>query len=271
MQNMSINLFQAAHQCIFEADPINKSQLTREYAQSWREQTLTFDPTQSAIETIAEPGRPAKPELIQPTKVPRRRVGDTEGLASLIHAIAHIEFNAINLAWDAVYRFRDMPTQYYDDWVRVADEEAYHYTLLADRLAELGYQYGDFPAHDGLWDMARRTDHDVLVRMALVPRVMEARGLDATPKIVSRLRSINDEKTIALLDIITRDEIGHVEIGTRWFNYCCKLANVEPEATFKDLLFQYGKGRIKSPLHLEARRKAGFTESELSMLQSLAE
>ena len=265
------NLFEVAYQCICEKDPKKKSKLTRFYTKQWRNGELVFQPSDLPVKTIEKPGRPAKPELVQPTKVARRRVGDKEGLASLIHAIAHIEFNAINLAWDAVYRFREMPQAFFDDWVKVADEEAYHYTLLTDRLAELGYGYGDFTAHDGLWDMARRTDHDVLVRMALVPRVMEARGLDATPKIVSRLRSINDEATIALLDIIMRDEIGHVEIGTRWFNFCCQLANVEPESTFKDLLFQYGKGRIKSPLHLEARRKAGFTESELSLLQSLAD
>ena len=265
------NLFETAYQCLCENDPQSKAAQTRAYAELWREGQLSFQPSALPVRSIKEPGRPSKPELVLPTKVARRRVGDEEGLASLIHAIAHIEFNAINLAWDAVYRFREMPRAYYDDWVKVADEEAYHYTLLTDRLAELGYAYGDFSAHDGLWDMARRTDHDVLVRMALVPRVMEARGLDATPKIVSRLRSINDHATIALLDIIMRDEIGHVEIGTRWFNFCCELAKVEPESTFKDLLFQYGKGRIKSPLHLEARRKAGFTESELSLLQSLAD
>lgn len=264
------SIFDRAYECISEADPAEKSRLTRLYAQQWRNDEITLEASPLAVTAIDIPGRPDKPELVHPTEVAKRRVGGTEGLASLIHAIAHIEFNAINLAWDAVYRFRDMPEQYYHDWVKVADEEAYHYTLLIDRLAQLDYAYGDFTAHDGLWDMARRTDHDVLIRMALVPRVMEARGLDATPKIVSRLKSINDHATIALLDIIMRDEIGHVEIGSRWFNYCCHQKGLEPESTFKDLLFQYGKGKIKAPLHLEARRKAGFTESELTMLQSLA-
>ncbi len=264
------NIFDIAYQCIREADPREKSKLTRVCAQRWRSGEITFESPQGDVVAIDVPGRPAQPELVHPSKVGKRRVGGREGLASLIHAIAHIEFNAINLAWDAVYRFRDMPEQFYHDWVKVADEEAYHYTLLVERLAELGYAYGDFTAHDGLWDMACRTRHDVLVRMALVPRVMEARGLDATPKIVSRLKSINDETTIALLDIIMRDEIGHVEIGTRWFNYCCSQRGLEPETTFKDLLFQYGKGKIKAPLHLEARRKAGFTEGELTMLLGLS-
>ena len=264
------NIFDVAYECICEPDPVEKSKLTRMYAEQWRSGGLEFVESDSPVKPIDVPGRPEKPELVEPTSVAKRRVGGAEGLASLIHAIAHIEFNAINLAWDAVYRFREMPRDYYSDWIKVADEEAYHYTLLTDRLAELDYAYGDFTAHDGLWDMARRTDHDVLVRMALVPRVMEARGLDATPKIVSRLKSINDEATIALLDIIMRDEIGHVAIGTRWFNYCCEQQGLEPESTFKDLLFQYGKGKIRVPLHLSARRKAGFTESELDMLQTLA-
>jgi uncharacterized ferritin-like protein (DUF455 family) len=194
-----------------------------------------------------------------------------EGHAALIHSIAHIEFNAINLALDAVYRFRDMPDAYYDDWLRVADEEAYHFQLMRDHLRSLGYDYGDFDAHNGLWEMAVKTAHDPLVRMALVPRVLEARGLDVTPGIMKKLADRGDEAAVAILEIIFRDEVGHVEIGSRWFRYLCEQRNVEPEATFRGLFEEYMgapvKGRAKSGLHRDARLAAGFSENELDYLE----
>ncbi|MEJ2654165.1 MAG: ferritin-like domain-containing protein [Acidihalobacter sp.] len=149
--------------------------------------------------------------------MPRRGLGTREGRAALVHAVAHIEFNAINLALDAVYRFRSLPRAYYDDWLRVADEEARHFMLLADRLTDFGMRYGDLPAHNGLWEMAVKTADDWLLRMALVPRVLEARGLDVTPGMIERLRQAGDMETVAALEVILREEVGHVAIGSRWF------------------------------------------------------
>ena len=188
----------------------------------------------------------------------------------MIHAIAHIEFNAINLAWDAVYRFRRLPGQFYDDWVRVADEEAYHFQLVRGHLATLGYDYGDFDAHDGLWEMARKTAHDPMVRMALVPRVLEARGLDVTPGIMARLARHGDHAAVAVLEIILREEVGHVEIGSRWFRYLCDHRGLHPQETFRHLFDRYMTGRRKGPLHRQARLRAGFSEEELDYLEGMA-
>jgi len=207
---------------------------------------------------------------VPPRDLPRRRLGSTLGRATLLHALAHIEFNAINLAWDAVYRFREKPEAYYADWVSVAAEEAYHFRLLCERLGVHGFGYGDFDAHDGLWEMARKTAHDPLVRMALVPRVLEARGLDVTPGIIQRLQQAGDSAAVDVLKIILHDEIGHVEIGTRWFRYLCAERGLDPEATFAQLLHQYMKGQVKKPFHYQARKQAGFKEIEMETLEELA-
>lgn len=282
------NIFDIAAQCLAECDPARKAQFTRESAARWRagEYILgRYDDKTSPLplgegqgegssipppEPIGEPGRPARPPLVSPRELPKRGFNTVEGRAALIHAVAHIEFNAINLAWDAVYRFRDMPRLYYSDCVRVADEEAYHFTLLRGRLQSLGYDYGDFTAHNGLWEMARDTAHDVLIRMALVPRVLEARGLDVTPGMMARLRAAGDEETVGLLEIILRDEIGHVEIGSRWFRYACEQRGLTPEPTFRELIDRYMKGRIKGPFHRDARLQAGFSETELLLLNDLS-
>jgi len=219
--------------------------------------------------TIVEPGRPAKPELVAPRALARRSAHTPEGRAALIHALCHIEFNAINLALDAVYRFRQMPGGYYTDWLQVAKEEAYHFGLLEQHLATLGYRYGDFPAHNGLWEMALETDHDVLVRMALVPRVMEARGLDVTPSIMDKLSAAGDEDAVAILQIIQRDEVGHVEIGTRWYRYVCEQRGLDAFATFKQLLKRYLKGQVRGPYDIEMRKRAGFSEEELAYLEGV--
>jgi uncharacterized ferritin-like protein (DUF455 family) len=193
-----------------------------------------------------------------------------QGRAALLHALAHIEYNAINLAWDAVYRFRNMPADYYADWVRVATEEATHFALLRERLNTLGCEYGDFPAHDGLWDMARRTAHDVLVRMALVPRALEARGLDVTPGMMARLRQAGDPESAHILQTILCDEIGHVAAGTRWFRYVCQQRHLDPLETFRRLLAEFLPGPVRRPLNREARRRAGFSRGELNLLQELS-
>jgi len=191
-----------------------------------------------------------------------------EGRCVMLHAIAHIEFNAINLALDAVARFSGMPVNYYEDWIRVAAEEAYHFTLLADHLVHLGSAYGDHPAHDGLWDMAVRTQHDPLARMALVPRTLEARGLDAAPPIRARLAQAGDTVAAGILDIILRDEIGHVAIGNRWFRWLCQRGGHDPLAFYAVLAQDYRAPRLKGPFNLPARRAAGFDEAELLALQA---
>lgn len=209
------------------------------------------------------PGRPARPQLIDPREVPRRALGSAEGRAALIHAIAHIEFNAINLALDAGWRFADMPEAYYADWLSVAQDEARHFALLRARLQALGHDYGDFAAHDGLWEAAEKTAQDPLLRMALVPRVLEARGLDVTPGMMRRLREVGDRETVAILKIILREEVRHVAIGTRWFRHLCAARGLDPPATFARLLAEHGV-RLRPPFNREARLAAGFLESEFA-------
>jgi len=217
-----------------------------------------------------EPGRPARPPLVAPREVSKRSAAAGEAHAALIHAMAHIEFNAINLALDAVCRFPGQPQAFYTDWFSVAVEEAHHFELLRDHLRGGGRDYGDFPAHDGLWQMALKTAHDPLVRMALVPRVLEARGLDASPGIIRRLRENGDERGAAIVEIILRDEVGHVAIGTRWFNHLCAARGLDAEQTFERLLRDYHAPRPVLPLNEEARRRAAFTAQEMALIQTLA-
>ncbi|MES2489251.1 MAG: ferritin-like domain-containing protein [Pseudomonadota bacterium] len=208
------------------------------------------------------PGRPALPTLVPPNKVPYRGLGTPEGRAALIHAVAHIEFNAVNLALDACWRFRDQPDDYYRDWLSVAQDEARHFLMLSGRLKELGYAYGDFVAHNGLWEMAEKTADDVLVRMAVVPRVLEARGLDVTPGIIHRFTELRDAETVRILGIILEEEVRHVEIGTRWYRHFCALKGVDPDSTFRAILTEH-RMRIRLPLNTEARARAGFNDQEL--------
>ena len=219
---------------------------------------------------IDEPGRPERPRLVPPRELERRSTGSSEAHAALIHAVAHIEFNAVNLALDAACRFPGLPMQYYVDWLHVAAEEAIHFSLLRAHLRGLGYDYGDFPAHDGLWQMARKTAHDPLVRMALVPRVLEARGLDASPAMIRRLQAAGDARGAEILGIILRDEVGHVAIGSRWFRHLCAERGLEPEATFERMLAQYDAPRPVLPLNVDARRCALFSARELEQLEQLA-
>ena len=214
----------------------------------------------------AIPGLPASPKLVMPALLPKRSMRTLEGRATLIHALAHIEFNAINLALDAVWRFENMPDDFYTDWLKVAREEAYHFSLLNAHLHSLGYEYGSFAGHNSLWEMVERTQNDVLARMALVPRTMEARGLDASPQLRNKFAQIGDVKMTEILDIILRDEIGHVAIGNVWFNWLCVQQKREPMATFEQLCTQYSAPKLKPPFNMDARRKAGFTEAELALL-----
>ena len=217
------------------------------------------------------PGRPAKPDLVAPKFVPKRRMDTVEGRAILWHSLAHIEFNAMNLALDAIWRFPDMPKAYYEDWLGVAKEEAYHFGLVNEHMQSFGFSYGDFPAHNSLWEMVERTTDSVIARMALVPRTMEARGLDAVPGIRDRFKQIKDDRAVEILEIILHDEIGHVLVGNRWFTFLCAKDYLSPIATYRDLAEKYRAPTLRGPFNLEAREQAGFTAEELSLLESLGD
>jgi uncharacterized ferritin-like protein (DUF455 family) len=220
------------------------------------------------IEPHGVPGRPAKPVLVPPGSLASRPVGTRQGRAALLHALAHIEFNAIGLALDHIWRFARLPDAYYRQWVQVAVEEARHFQLLVGRLREVGYDYGDFPAHDGLWEMARRTSGDVLARMAVVPRTLEARGLDASPAVRAKFASVGDPASAAVIDVILRDEIGHVAVGNRWFRHLCAARGQDPRAVHRWALRQFEVPTPKGPFNLRARLEAGFTSQELDELQA---
>lgn len=215
-------------------------------------------------EPPALPGRPQRPQLVPPRQVAARSVATPAGRAALLHALAHIEFNAINLALDAVWRFGGLPEPFYLDWRRVAQEEAAHFELLAERLRAYGHEYGDFPAHDGLWEMAAKTRGDLLARLALVPRTLEARGLDVAPAIARKLARAGDADSARVVEIILRDEIGHVAIGNRWYRFAC--GGADPIAVYARLAAAYDAPALRGPLNLAARRAAGFTDAELRAL-----
>ncbi len=233
---------------------------------------MTISAVRAAGDDAGVPGRLEQPVLVPAMSMPRRSPFPTEGRAALIHSICHIEYNAINLALDAVWRFDGMPEAYYRDWLLVANEEALHFTLLQDHLREMGWEYGDFSAHDGLWSMCDKTKGDILARMALVPRTLEARGLDATPLVQTKLRRVNTPdalRAVEILDIILRDEIGHVAIGNHWYRWLCARDGLDPVAHYRKLYRQYQAPRLRPPYNLEARARAGFTEQELGELGEL--
>lgn len=250
-----------------QADPSTKCRMAAALRARWGAGRVAATADSLAPEAVETPGRPEKPRLVDPLEVPRRKLTTPAGQAALVHAIAHIEFNAINLALDAVYRFRGLPDDFYADWLQVAAEEAQHFLMLRRRLWSLGHVYGDFDAHNGLWEMAVKTAHDPMLRMALVPRVLEARGLDVTPGMMERLTTAGDLQTVEILDIILREEVGHVAIGTRWFRHLCHQRGLDPEQTFGELIAEYMPGRIRPPFHETARREAGFTEREMEILK----
>ncbi len=260
------NVFDEARRCLDCTRPGEKVALTRAVFAALRDGTLSLADDGVAPLPIRAPGRPARPRLVVPRDVPQRGLGSLEGRAALVHAVAHIKFNAINLAWDAVYRFRGMPEDYYRDWVGVAHDESRHFTMLSARFAQLGHAYGDFDAHDGLCEMAVKTADSCRARMALVPRVLEARGLDVTPGMIARLRSVGDDATADILEVILREEVPHVAAGTHWFRFCCAHEGREPDAAFAELLREYVPGGLRGPFNLDARRRAGFGEAELAHL-----
>ncbi len=254
-----------ARTCLAENNIDKKLQAVRSWVRQWQRGELTLETTFSADDCNVH-GRPERPLLVKAGRVPRRGFGTIEGRAIMMHAIAHIEFNAINLALDAVQRFSNMPEAFYKDWMRVATEEVYHFDLVRAHLRHLGGEYGDYPAHQGLWDMAEKTSADVLARMAMVPRVLEARGLDVTPGIQQKLRQARDNNAVNLLDIILRDEIGHVKIGNCWFHYLCKQRQLGPLQAFQGLLAEFYPKGLFGPFNLDARRHAGFSDAEMILI-----
>jgi len=257
-------LYAGTLHCLQIDDPKEKAAATTQLYQ--QHQQLADDSTQVAVSRLERPGMPVTPKLVEPRQMKRRSMGSEQGRIALLHALAHIEFNAINLALDAAYRFRDMPAAYYSDWLQVASDEARHFCLLADRLESLDSHYGALEAHAGLWQMALKTDHDVLVRMALVPRVLEARGLDVAPPMIERLNNAGDTISAGILQQIYQDEIEHVRIGNHWYNHVCTERGVSATEVFSSLLKQHSKGVLRGPYNAVARVQAGFTQDELDAL-----
>lgn len=265
---MPASLFTAARSCLDATSAEAKLAATFAAAGAFARGELSTPDDAPAPEPIRMPGRPARPLLVPPRDLAQRGLGTPAGRAAFVHAIAHIEFNAIDLAWDAAYRFRGLPREYYADWVGVASDEARHFAMLRGRLQQLGFDYGAFDAHNGLWEMAEQTAHDGLVRMALVPRVLEARGLDVTPGMIVKLRALGDEATVGILEVILAEEVAHVAVGSRWFRWYCARAGIAPGPRFRDLLMQHSRGVLRGPFNLEARSAAGFDDEELAMLQA---
>ncbi|MEO7854794.1 MAG: ferritin-like domain-containing protein [Rubrivivax sp.] len=257
----SADLRHQALQLLLCADPDAKARGARQLdANGWVDVAATIE----CNGTI--PGRPALPQLLPHTRLKQRSVHTTVGRAALIHSLVHIELNAIDLALDVCWRFPGMPEPFYRQWLQVAREEALHFELLRDHLRTLGHVYGDFVAHDGLWQMAERTRHELLARIALVPRTLEARGLDASPAVKAKLLAAGDQRGGEILDIILRDEIGHVAIGNHWFRWLCERDGIDPLPTYAELAQRHQAPRLRAPFNLEARRAAGFDDAELQAL-----
>ena len=263
-----MDIFSLAERVLLSPDIDTKVAVT---AEAWRlngedRLALTGGSPPLAIEAARFPERPI---LVDPRDLPKRKLNSVEGRVALLHAVAHIEFTAIQLAWDHLYRFRGLPESYYRDWLGVAQEESRHFESVRDRLRELGSDYGQLPAHGGLWSIARETAYDALARMALVPRFMEARGLDVTPGMIDRLEGIGDAASVAVLKVILDEEVGHVDLGSRWFRWICKQRGLDPEREYFSLIERHMRGQARGPFNLELRRMAGFSENELRRLERL--
>jgi uncharacterized ferritin-like protein (DUF455 family) len=263
-----LELREASLAILASADAQSKVKQLLSLFNEYQNQAITLDVSRRIdSKDLNLPGRPLKPELVLPKLVPKRRMDTPEGRAGLLHSLAHIEFNAMNLALDAIWRFPGMPKEYYEDWLKVAKEEAYHFSLVNEHLHTLGFSYGDFPAHNSLWEMVERTTDSVIARMALVPRTMEARGLDAVPAIRDRFKQIKEARAVEILEIILNDEIGHVLIGNRWFNFLCAKDNFSPITAYRELAAKYRAPVLKGPFNMVARQQAGFTAEELNLLE----
>ena len=251
------SLAECACTILLERDASQKAALSQDLWQRWRDGVVIEI---GSADPPARPNRPDKPELLHPRAMPRRRLASKNGRLALMHAIAHIELNAIDLAWDLITRFTDapLPREFYDDWVEVGADEARHFTMLQKYLERHGTSYGELPAHDGLWEAAEATSDDILARLAVVPLVLEARGLDTTPGAIQKLKTVGDEIAASILETISQEEIPHVAAGVKWFDYICERRGLDPAKTFQNLVQKRFKGYLKPPFAIEARTAAGF-------------
>ncbi|WP_198262978.1 ferritin-like domain-containing protein [sulfur-oxidizing endosymbiont of Gigantopelta aegis] len=267
------NLYQEAKNCFLCVNPDEKLALSQQIASAWDAGLLEWQEgdslSQDAPLQLNEPGRQSKPLLVEVSKLKNRGFKSIQQRASLIHALAHIELTAVNLSWDSVYRYRHMPKEYYDDWVKTAKEESLHFNLLRQSLRDMGYDYGDFPAHNELWQMAVTTADDLMARMAIVHRVLEARALDVIPFSMGKFRDVGDPQTADALTIIANDEIGHINAGTRWFRYQCEREQLDPDKMFFTLIKKYLNSTPRGPFNRDARLKAGFSLNEMQELERL--
>lgn len=262
------NLFKLAEAFFDRVNIDDKLALTHQAWQAYLDGELTFDSGRTII-PIEQIKFPERPELLPPRQMPRRKLTTPDGVAAFFHAIAHVEFVATYLAWDILYRFRGMPEQFYQDWLRVADEEAQHFALIRAHLQTMQIDYGDLPAHSGLWDHAKDTADDLLGRLAMVPRCMEARGLDVTPALIEKFKMLGDDASVAILTRILTDEVGHVKLGSYWFKHVCRQQGFEAEAKYQDLIDEYYiGGKPKGPFNRALRKIAGFSDAELDWLES---
>ena len=264
---MNFRLYELIEQALLQCDAVLKCEMVNEIHCQWQQGRLGRESDREVL-PLDNPGMPDRPVLVEPSQLERRSIGTEKGRIALLHAVAHIEFNAINIALDAAYRFQQMPDSYVGDWLLVASEEALHFTLLKDELEARNSCYGAFDAHRGLWDMVCKTRHDVLHRMALVPRVMEARGLDVTPSMIKKFRQIGDEPACEILQRIYQDEIGHVRIGNHWFKYLCDQRGIDLISGFRSLIAEYLGDGLRGPFNWEARQLAGFSRRELASLEA---
>ncbi len=255
--------------CLHHVDVEQKVNTTQQAKQLLLDNQLSFEALEPVL-SITATKFPDKPQLLAPRDMPRRRLNSPTGKIAFFHALAHIEFIAIYLAWDILYRFRGLPDKFYQDWLKVADEEARHFTLLTAHLLEMGVNYGDLPAHHGLWEHAEDTQNDVLARLAIVPRCMEARGLDITPQMIEKFKKQGDQKSVNLLSRILEDEIGHVAMGSYWFKTFCEQKGLNHEEKYKELLGKFYNGKPKGPFNRELRIIAGFSNAEINWLEDSA-
>jgi uncharacterized ferritin-like protein (DUF455 family) len=261
------NIFAFAEFCLHHAEIEEKLAATHFAWAKLQAGELSFS-SDLPVESIKLTQFPARPQLLPPRNMVRRNLNTPAGITAMFHALAHIEFMAIYLAWDIIYRFRGLPQQFYQDWLQVADEEAQHFALIRNHLRSFDVDYGDLPAHQGLWEHAEDTANDVLARLAIVPRCMEARGLDVTPGIIEKFKVLNDSDSVAILQRILTDEVGHVAFGSYWFKAFCLQQGVDSEQKYQQLLRQYYKGKPKGPFNKEMRIIAGFSTAELAWLET---
>lgn len=258
---MTRTLAEMAVEVLTTADGRAKTALSHAHAATWFAARAAGQPLPIGLASPPQfPARPERPELLPPREVPRRRPGSPAGRIALLHAVAHIELNAVDLHWDIVARFTDhpMPLGFYDDWVKAADEESKHFNLVSDRLEALGSHYGALPAHAGMWRAAEDTVTDFKGRLAVVPMVLEARGLDVTPGMIEIFDRAGDHDTRAALEVIYAEEVGHVAYGSKWFNWLCGREGLDPKEAFHDLVRTYFHGSLKPPFNEEKRAEAGL-------------